>query len=790
MKVTMKSTILFGAISKMSLYLLVFLFPLWFLPFTQDALEYQKQAFLVVLVFVGMMAWLASILKGKEIMVRQSWLYIPVAMLILLVGGATLFSIWPYASFWGFPLDVAESFISLIAFALLYVLIVHTVEDVKRLFRLLFFVLASGAIAGVFALLQLKEIYLFPFEFSRTPAFTSLGTPNTVALVSAVLLPLTLTMVFVCQGLLRLLLGFFMVVLAVVVALMNFSTAWIALMIGMGALVVFGMVGMRKGLNLGWISLPTALFVVALFFFFFRVGIGMVSLPLEVLPNQQAAFEIARKAVAEQPFLGSGPGTFGFDYAKFHSPLLNQTMFWGTRFASGASEVLDWLATKGLLGVFFLLGLMATAIFFGAKNLLNPRHEDSFEWTMTLGVFASFLALGAAQFLYPANIALWFLFWLLLAGLTIGTSRYRKKISLVPSSVTALAVSLTFLLLLIFGSGFLFLGGQKYAGEIFYLAGVKASRQGDLQGAIAKTHTAGKLNPSVDLYWRELAQLHLVRINQVANNQKIPAELRRQQVQDEINQAVGATRRAVTLSPRNVANWNVQGFVYRNLIGLSEAENFAIEGYEKAIELEPASPFSRTELGRVYILQAQRLAGLLRNGTSQSSTQENLESQRLEVLVKALEKLTQAIELKRDYAPAHYLIAVVYDQQGKSDQAIAKLQEAKRISPDDVGLVFQLGMVHWQKNKLAEAQLEFERARDLNPRHSNARYMLGLVYDKKGDKEKARQEFSAVSVLNPENEEVQKILANLEEGRAAMEGIVPGQPPIQETPPEIREEQE
>ena len=64
--------------------------------------------------------------------------------------------------------------------------------------------------------------------------------------------------------------------------------------------------------------------------------------------------------------------------------------------------------------------------------------------------------------------------------------------------------------------------------------------------------------------------------------------------------------------------------------------------------------------------------------------------------------------------------------------------------------------------------------------------MLGLVYDKKGEKEKAIKQFEKVLELNPKNQEVEQILENLKKGLSALEGIIPSQPPIGSTPPEIQ----
>ncbi len=83
-----------------------------------------------------------------------------------------------------------------------------------------------------------------------------------------------------------------------------------------------------------------------------------------------------------------------------------------------------------------------------------------------------------------------------------------------------------------------------------------------------------------------------------------------------------------------------------------------------------------------------------------------------------------------------------------------------------------------------KAQAEFERAVLLDPNYSNARYFLGLIYDKKGDKKAAIEQFEKIEKFNPDNKEVKTILANLREGKPALEGVAPGQPPIQEKAPE------
>jgi len=116
---------------------------------------------------------------------------------------------------------------------------------------------------------------------------------------------------------------------------------------------------------------------------------------------------------------------------------------------------------------------------------------------------------------------------------------------------------------------------------------------------------AAQLNPLMDNYWRDLSQLYLAQANLVAQDQTISLEEKRNRINLMVGLGGEAINRATNLAPMNVANWNVRGFFYQNLIGIEGAENQALASYRRAIQLEPSSPFSYGEMGRVYILLAQ-----------------------------------------------------------------------------------------------------------------------------------------------------------------------------------------
>ncbi|MBI2642200.1 MAG: tetratricopeptide repeat protein [Candidatus Wildermuthbacteria bacterium] len=770
----MKSIQFFNVLSKGSLYLLVFLIPLWFLPLTQDALNFQKQTLLAVLVFLALIAFLARTVNAGELALRMTWVHVPVLLMVAVMGLSTLFSSWRYGSFWGWPLDTSDNFLTVLLFAIVYFLISFTLENSSQLFRMALVLLGSFAIAAVFTLLQLYGIFVLPFfAFAKSQAFNTVGTANSVAILSAVLLPLALIMASSAKKLLRFVLWGVALVLLASLLFINFLDAWVVLVAGLLAMLAFGMWNMKNKGEFSWVSLPMALLVLSLFFLVFRVSFpGAPSAPVEVSPSVRAEAGILQSVLKQNPVLGTGPGTFVFDYTKYHTPSLNQTIFWGTRFGSGASEILDWAITKGILGALALLSLLGSFLYFGVKNL--AKGQGGTPGMLGLGIFASLAAFVVALIMYPSNFTLWFVFWVLLGGFVLTLAGEQKRVSLAPPSFLAVVSSFLFLLALIFGLGLMFVGGQKYLADIKYVNAVRTVNAGNLEQGISQLLSAARLNPSVDLYWRDLSQLYLNQVNQISQNQSLKQEERTQQVQTAITNAVSAARQAVQASPANIANWNVQGFVYRNLLAVPGADAVVFSSYEKAIELDPASPFSWTELARAYIVQAQTL-----------QNQKDAAEKRAEALEKGLEKLGKAIELKQDYAPAHFLTAVILDQQGKTKEAIAKLVETKTVAPNDSGVVFQLGVMYWQDNQLENARKEFEAILAKEPNHANAMYMLGQVYDKLGNRAKAKEVFQKVSDLNPDSKDLKKILDNLSKNRPALEGVTPSQPPVEETPPEI-----
>jgi len=773
----MSFTSFFDKLNKIPLFLLLFLVPLLFLPFTQNVLDFPKQFFALVLIFISLIGWIGkSIFKGALTIKENKIFTISLFLIFLSFLLSSIFSLWPKASFWGLPLDFSDNFLTIFSILVLIFLLIQSFETKTEFFSLFISLIFSAGIAGIINILQIYRIFIFPFDFTRTVSFNTIGTPNSFAIFAVAILPLSLLFTFRAKSFLKIILGIITFVIFLNIVLINFKFAWLGLIFSILILFVFGIGRQKEKINFRFVVFLMIGLIFSIFFYFLPVRLpGFPALSPEVSINSSSEFYILKGVFDEKVkniILGTGPGTFVFNYSQYHSPLLNQTIFWGTRFLKGSSTFLDWILTKGILGGISLLFLYFLIIYFVSKLLFkNENKEDFFE--IKLGITAATLSLILMTFFYPFNFVLYFIFFFFVGGFFFCLESKLIQINL-SSSARMVLINSIFVIVVALSFSLFFLQGQKYFAEIKYLKGIDFSQKGDIGKAINYLKEASSLNPYVDTYWRDLAQIYLLKANLISQDAKLSVEDKRKLTNQEIVNGTESINTAIKESPFNVANWNVRGFFYRNLIGIEGAGDLSLNSYQRAIQLEPTSPYAFGEKARVHILMAQ---DFVKKGKKKEQE---------EHLNFAIENLKKAIELKSDYAPAHYLLAVVYDQQGKIKEAISKLEETKNITPQDAGIAFQLGLLYWRSEKFEKAKDEFERAITLNSDYANAKYMLGLVYDKMGEKEKAKNEFNKLSESNPENQEIKKILNNLENGLPALEGIISSQVPFQETPPELQ----
>jgi len=726
---------------------------------------------LIFLVFISIFAWMLKILISGKASFNFSAVHLPVIVLFLVYAVSTIFSLWRYGSFWGWPGVTSESLISLLGLVLFYFLIVNIFKR-KEIFYVIFCLILSGFLSVIYGSLQLFGKYVIPIGFTKAVSFNTIGGVNGLAVFIAILLPLIIiALVINKQKGLRILFVIAALLSAALLLLINFQIAWWLVIVGCALIIAFG-TQKRDIFDNRWLILPMFFLAVALLFSFFRFQIpGTPERPVEVFLTHQASFDIAFKALKDSPVIGSGPGTFINNFSKLKDISFNDSSLWSMRFDWASSKALTIMGTVGILGILSFLALIGFFIFYGIRFLFTAAYQKEEEGQelfslLGLGIFISFLTLTIGFFLFKSNLSLDFVYFLLMGCFVSLLYPAKKEVILKPSSLITLVITFGFTMIFIFGLGVLILEGQRYASAISYLEGMKTWQEGKTAETLKYLETAVRISPKADIYWREISQVYLRAMSETAVRTDLSqAEITRQ-VQLYINSAVNSAKAATETNPKEVVNWSSRGLIYQNLIGIvGGTKDWAVSAYDEALKLEPANPFFPTQAGISILSEVSRLA--------QDQTEE-----RTKLLAEAEEKFNKAIGLKADYAAAHFQLAIVYQAQGKQAEMISQLEKAKSIAPFDVGLAFQLGLIYYQMGDFQKAQVELERTIVLNNNYANALYFLGLVYDELGQKELSIKVFERILANNPDNGLVIEILKNLRAGQKALNGIIEEQPPI------------
>ena len=762
-------------ITKFSVYLLVLLMPIFFLPWSSNVLDFNKQALLIVLVLVGLFSWMLKTLLLGEFTLSINKIHIVIGLLLLVYIAATIFSVFPYGSFWGWPQITSESLLSLIGLVILYFLVSNNFSE-HDVFMCCNVLGISTFLVAIYGILQIFGVHLLPFNFAQSSGFNTIGSNGNLGLFLSAMLPLCVVIGIMSKKWWKILFIANVVLIFFALILINYNFIWWATLLGSGLIIIFGV--LRRDIFEGrWMFLPMFFLIVSLFFILFSPQIRWLpQKSLEVYLSQQANFQIDLKALKASPILGSGPGTFAYDFAKYRDKDLNKNPLWNLNFNAGASKVLTSLATTGILGFIMLITLIVFPLFYGIEYLIStsslPQEEAPHpeKISLILGILGILSVVSLGYFFYNSSVSSDFVYFFAIAALVALIYKNDKVYSLKSSSLLTLAVTFVFTAIFIFGLGFLMLDGQRYLAEVNYYRAIQAFRSGQKDAAIDYVKIAARNNTNLDLYFNQLALFSFSKLqDQIvesgANAQKAEDK---KKIEKLFSDSINAANIAIDLNNKNIDNWLTKAYVCQNLIGVvNDAVDCAIQSYDKALELNPTNPYFLVQQGNTYLIQANTLP---------KDSAQNKDA----ILLKAKEKFDQALVLKENYSLAYLQLALVARAQGDTTEKVAALENAKKYSPNDAELALQIGLIYYQDKNWTKAQEEFQRALSISPNYANALYYSGLTYDKQGRNSDAIDAFAKILEANPNNENIKKILDNLRSGRAALEGLV-AQPPAPTT---------
>ena len=663
-------------ITKYSIYTAVFLIPIFFLPWTAEVLEFNKQALLTVLLFVALFSWMVKILVLGKIELNISKIHIVVGALFLVYLLATIFSIYSYGSFWGWPQSASESLLSLILLILLYVL-ASNIFSKKDIFTSIIILSFSVLIAQIFGVLQILGLFIAPFSFAKLTSFNTIGSVGALGIFMAVMLPIAITLLIFSKKWWKILFISQIFLSMTLLLLINYSMVWWAVAIGTAIVMIFSVLK-RNIFDGRWLALPMFFLAVSLFFIFLSPQIpGPTQKVNEIYLTQKASFKIVLQSLKERPIFGSGPGTFYYNFSKFKSDDLSKGTFWRINFGQANSKILNELATTGVLGFLAMLALISTVVFSGIKYIADKKSTKSETgqdkdqqkkyWTLSLGIVSALTVQSIAFLFYNTNIVLSFIYFFLAAGLVVFMAEEKREYELKYSSFSTLIITFAFTLAFIFGIGLVFLGGQRYVAEFQYNKGLSFLLAEDIDKGIKSIESAASINPSSDLYFRQLSQAYLAKLQQELQSSKILTNEQREKIQVLIANSINASKISTDINPKNAKNWTNRGFVYQSLSGLvNDANDWALNSYESAIQLDPQNPYLYMQEGIINFI---------------SASNPQTKTPRSQLLGLAKEKLEKSVSLNESYSNALYFLGLVYDALGDKNKAIESFTRVKILNP-------------------------------------------------------------------------------------------------------------
>lgn len=640
--------------------------PLAFTSLTTEFYETPKLIILGVAVLLLLVLWSFSwVLQGKIIITRTP-LDLPLILLLITILVSTFLSQSQYISIFGnFP-RVHGSAISWVLYILLYFIAVSNIKGIVQARIITLAVLASSAIAAIIAMLSYAGLYL-PLTFARNMAFNPSGSPFSIVALSLILFPIIYTHLIKPSKVLSLPIALISsIIFGLVVILLGSLTTQIILTLTF--LVIIGLSNKKDvKTSLPFLIVPALICLLVLVLSHLPLA---KQNPLKEKRETYAksfqelqlpapdSWKVAISSFRDSPAFGSGPSTFLFNFTQYKSPSINLTQLWNFRFDTAYNEFFQILATLGALGflafIFFVLSLVKLSV----KVL---RHFDTFTASLALSVLI-FITLLFFHVSTPVTLII----GIFLIGALIALNRTEGKVEEYTLGITAAnikpnpdmrMVSGDILPILVFIPIFILtLVGfwQTYrivSADIYHRLGLNAINQRGLQ-AYDYLRAAENLNPVIDLYRSDMAQTNFLIANAIASakapNEASPTgsltDQDKANIQQFLSQSINESRAAVAISPRSAQNWEVLASIYRQITGVAQnALEFSLDGYGRAISLDPYNPLLRLNIGGLYYS--------VRNYDM------------------AIRFFDDAVNLKPDYANAYYNLSIALRDKGNLEEA-------------------------------------------------------------------------------------------------------------------------
>jgi len=349
---------------------------------------------------------------------------------------------------------------------------------------------------------------------------------------------------------------------------------------------------------------------------------------------------------------GVGVDNFSAMFTAIKDVFYNQSNLWQINsFSVGRSGLLQIMTETGLFGL-ISFGLLLLTVF---KSAFAKASADK-------PFISSFVYLFICLLFLPPSLPLFFLLFVTFGVINHApTGDIQEKSldlsGLVPIYLGTVIVSFV----LIAGAGYFL--GRSYASEYYFKKSLDGYLNNNAKEVYDNQRQAILINPYIERFRINFSQTNLLIANNIASKaQPAPTESAqrtqgsaqltdqdRQTITQAIQAAISEAKAAVALNQQKASNWENLAAVYRNVLAVAQgADSWTVSAYQRAIILDPQNPIYRLNLGGVYYT--------LKDYNQASSM------------------FQQAVSLKADWANAHYNLAWASFQKADYQLAASEMQ--------------------------------------------------------------------------------------------------------------------
>lgn len=627
-------------------YLLALFIPLTFTTLNHELFEFPKFIILLSGTSIVTLAWLIHALKTKDYQFfHRSLISYSVLAILLTQILATLFSLHPYTSFWGYYSRFHGGLLTTICYTILYFSALKWL-DKKSTLNIIKISVITSILISLYAILERLGINKdFWIQDVQNRVFATLGQPNWLA---AYLLPnifLTLYLGHIHKQYSRYSIFLFSILLTAllftrsrsgfIAFILSYLTYWILL-----------------ARQISFSKLKHSLYRYSLFLFSILAIFGTPYTPSfssllnagaqdnrttqapsgTVLDNggtesgdiRKIVWTGAVELIKQHPLLGTGPETFAYTYYWTRPISHNLTSEWDFLYNKAHNEYLNIGANTGLLGLLGYLTWHATS-FLASLTTIPKSKKIQQENEDLLRHFSPVLGAGLVGFtitnFFGFSVIPVFFLTLLLCVIPATLSKSKPPSSPQPTPIEALVLLLPLIYI-----------ANIFLADVNYAKGKRYLDAGQIPNAVKYLDLAVTKRPGLDLYHATLAEAYAT-IGQLDNALK----------HVNINQ---------TLNPHHLNFYKSRAKTYLTLATIDGSYHHqALNELARSRELAPTDPKLAYNLALVYT--------------------------RVDQIDLAQQNLLDAIALKPNYPEPYYALTLLYEQTKQVDKIPDILSQAE-----------------------------------------------------------------------------------------------------------------